>query len=55
MTLGIKIIWSNNRFLPKASNILIEGYNKYYQIGYSNKFKNYTYRWFPYIKIEYNK
>ena len=53
--LGIKIIWSNNRLLPKAENILIKGWEKWYNIGYSNKFNNYTYRWYPCIKINKTK
>lgn len=53
--IGIKIIWSNNRLLPKSENILIKGYDGYYshngRIGMSNSYKNYTYRFYPYITV----
>ena len=53
--IGIKIIWSNNRLLPKAENIIIKNSDKFRNIGYTNKFNNYTYRFYPYIKLNNNK
>ena len=50
MKIGIKIIWSGCLLLPKAKNIINDGYS----IGYSNKFNNYTYRFYPYIKLVKN-
>lgn len=47
VVLGIKIVWSKCMFLPLAKNIM----NGNYYIGYSNKYKDYTYRFYPYIKI----
>ena len=41
--LGIKIIWSNNKLLPKAENIdLVTKYSKDHTIGYSNNYMNFT-------------
>ena len=45
--LKFKIIWSNNILLPKVTNIM----NGEYSIGYSNRYKNYTYRFYPYISL----
>jgi len=50
VVVGIKIIWSKCIFLPLAKNIM----NGNYSIGYSNKYKDYTYRFYPYIKIVVN-
>lgn len=44
-TLIIEEVWSNNIFLPKSSSIkYLSGNNRYYILGKSNNFENYTYR-----------
>lgn len=57
MIIGIKIIWSANKFLPKAIYIVRVDHGQH--IGdssiqppsESNKYKTYCYRWYPYIKF----
>jgi hypothetical protein len=41
----LKIVWSNNILLPKMSLFVLEKRS----IGLTNKFKNYTYRFYPTI------
>jgi hypothetical protein len=49
----IGIVWSGNRLLPKASLLHYKnkfmGTERYYSCGYTNKYKNFTYRLKPII------
>ena len=64
MAIGIKIIWSGNRLLPKAENIvrvdygqnigdtsIVESRDKIQIPNDSNSYKNFCYRWYPYLKF----
>lgn len=47
---GFKVVWSKNWLLIPLYRTTHEGKS----IGYTNKFKNYTYRLKPYIKFTRN-